>query len=405
MKKILIIQPWIQLGGAELVSIHLAHTLRQRGHKVAIACTYLDTCGLPESALSLDYRLPPRPLADLCKRSRLFFLLCGYWLLLLTVIRSSRDVDFLNPHNFPSSWIAVLVGRIRGIPVIWTCNEPPQRLDWREASKIGLGDTIGWLLASSPLDRFLASKVEAVYVPSEMTRRQVRQLYGRDAEVVRLGVDGELYSQNGQPVVPGGMDLAGKFVLLAVGKLHPQKNQIAAIRAVEQVLPTIPNLILLLAGDGPMRGEWGQYVEDHGLGSHVVFLGSVPHSDMPSLYSCCDINLFTPINQSWGLTPFEALLMGKISIVSNDSGASEVIASQGIGVVCMPSAADVGKWIAEMLNQPDRYRAMANRGRDYVMRELTWGRYADGFLRILARLDQGAARPEILSAHHGAAQR
>ena len=405
MKRILIIQPWIQLGGAELVSIHLAHTLRKRGYKAAIACTYLDTSGLPELALSLDYRLPPRALADLCKRSRLFFLLCGYWLLLLTVIRSSRDVDFLNPHNFPSSWIAVLVGRLRGIPVIWTCNEPPERLDWREASKIGLGDTIGWLLASSWLDRFLASRVEAVYVPSEKTRRQVRQLYGRDAEVVRLGVDGDLYSQKRQAVAPVGMDLAGKSVLLAVGKLHPQKNQIAALRALEHTLPTIPNLVLLLAGDGPMREEWEQYAEDHGLRSHVVFLGSVPHSDMPALYSCCDINLFTPINQSWGLTPFEALLMGKISIVSNDSGASEVIASQGIGVVCMPSAGDVGKRIAEILNQPDRYQAMANRGRDYVRGELTWGRYADGFLRILARLDQGAARPEILSAHHGVAPR
>ena len=401
MKKILIIQPWIRLGGAELVSIHLANALRQRGHKVAIACTYLDTFGLPELALSLDYRLPPRPLADLCRRSRLFFLLCGYWLLLLTVIRSSRDVDFLNPHNFPSSWIAVLVGRIRGIPVIWTCNEPPQRLDWREASKIGLGDAVGWLLASSRLDRFLASRVEAVYVPSEMTRRQVQQLYGRDADVVRLGVDADLYSQKGQAAVPGGLDLAGKSVLLAVGKLHPQKNQIAALCALEHTLPTFPNLVLLLAGDGPMRGDWEQYAEDHGLGNHVVFLGSVPHSDMPALYSCCDINLFTPINQSWGLTPFEALLMGKISVVSNDSGASEVVASQGIGVVCTPSAGEVGKWISEILSQPDRYRAAAERGRDYVRRELTWGRYADGFLRVLAKLDQRAVRPEILSSHRG----
>ena len=405
MKKILIIQPWIRLGGAELVSIHLANALRQRGHKVAIACTYLDTFGLPELALSLDYRLPPRPLADLCRRSRLFFLLCGYWLLLLTVIRSSRDVDFLNPHNFPSSWIAVLVGRTRGIPVIWTCNEPPQLLDWREASKIGLGDAVGWLLASSRLDRFLASRVEAVYVPSEMTRRQVQQLYGRDADVVRLGVDADLYSQKGQAAVPGGLDLAGKSVLLAVGKLHPQKNQIAALCALEHTLPTFPNLVLLLAGDGPMRGDWEQYAEDHGLGNHVVFLGSVPHSDMPALYSCCDINLFTPINQSWGLTPFEALLMGKISVVSNDSGAAEVITNHGIGVVCEPSAVGAAERIAEILSEPERFRAMAIRGRDYVTKELTWDRYADCFLRIAAQVEEGVVNQGRMSAQHGATSR
>ena len=405
MKRILIIQPWIQLGGAEIASIHLALALMRRGHSAAIACTYVDAHGLPDQARSLDYRLPLRPLAELCRRSRPFFLLFGSWLLLLTVMRAAKGADVLNPHNFPSAWIAVLVGKLRGIPVIWTCNEPPERPRLRELRSIGPANALGWLLASSPLDRFLSSKVDAVYTLSERTRRQIRRRYGRNAEVLRPGIDEDLY-RNGRGLdLPAGLDLAGKFVLLTVGKLHPQKNQIAAIGALERLLPDIPNLVLLLAGDGPMRREWEQYVEEHGLGQHTCFLGSVPRAAMPTLYSCCNLNLFTPINQSWGLTPFEALLMGRVSVVSNDSGAAEVIAARSIGLVCEPSAGEVADCIVEVHSGPDRYRAMAERGRDYVATELTWDEHADGFLQMVARIDLKAVRSKLLSVPGGTSLR
>jgi len=76
--KILIVHPWIRLGGAELVVIHLANQLAAMGHEVSIATTFVDTSGLPPVTKSLKYRTPPdRKLLDGRKEAELIALACS----------------------------------------------------------------------------------------------------------------------------------------------------------------------------------------------------------------------------------------------------------------------------------------------------------------------------------------
>ena len=381
--KVLIIQSWIRVGGAELISIHLAHQLQDRGHEARIACTFLDAAGLPSEAGEVEYLLPAPWLARCCMESRLFFLLFGPWLLLATVWKQSQRVDILNPHNFPAVWVAVVVGALRHLPVVWTCNEPPEPLAWRDAIKVGLGDFVGWWLASSWIDRLLVQRAASVYVPSEMTRRQVRARYGIDSNVIRLGINSLFFERRGKNGLAKRLDLDSKFVLLSVGKLHPQKNQLLCIEALRRVLTQIPNAVLVLAGDGPMAQEWAAEAVRNGIAAHVRFLGRRNPLEVRELYAICDVNLFPPTNQSWGLTPFEALCAGKVSIVSNDCGAAEVLSEQGIGLVCDPTPEAFARKILEIHKNPGLYRAIARKGRRFVVENLTWSQYAERVLGLM----------------------
>ena len=123
--KIMIIQPWIKQGGAELISVHLAYELAKQGHKVQIVCLFVDLAGMPHHARHVCYVTPPTWLSDWLARSRLAFLFLGPFVLFNLVWKYAGDIDVLNPHNFPASWIAVMVGKLRRIPIVWTCNEPP----------------------------------------------------------------------------------------------------------------------------------------------------------------------------------------------------------------------------------------------------------------------------------------
>ena|GEM_PF-2951906 len=421
--KVLIIQPWIRLGGAELISVQLAAHLQQRGHTATIICTFLDLTGMPEQAHTLPYVLPPRWLARWCERNRLFFLLFGPWIMLALVWREAREADLLNPHNFPAAWVASLVGTLQRLPIVWTCNEPPTRAP----SQVGLGDFVGWLIASSWLDKLLVKRFDAIYVPSQKTREQVRARYGRDSEIIPLGVDASFFEPSADgtgphPALPhrgyqtpsfspqllaamgegkgGGpsvektpiaiqpealaisRNLEEKFVLLCLGKLHPQKNQIVCLEALKRVLPDIPNALLLLAGDGPMLKHYQTSAARLGITDHVRFLGTVTHQQARDLYHACAINLFSSLDQSWGLTPFEALCAERISIVSSDSGAAEVFTQEELGVVCVPTAEAFAAAILQIYRDPLPYQRRAAKGREYTTRQLTWSRYADSVLDI-----------------------
>jgi glycosyltransferase involved in cell wall biosynthesis len=374
---VLIIQSWIRLGGAELISVHLASQLQARGHEVAIACVYADLRGMPREALGNDYLIPPRWVAELCSKHRTAFLLLSPLVLLWQTWRHSANVDVLNPHNFPSGWIAILVGAVRRIPVVWTCNEPPERPGLRLLSRIGLADFIGWTVASSFIDKLLMKRAKAIYVPSERTRAEVLERYGRRASVVGLGIDEEFRS----PASPSGLaDRLGvqdRFVLLLVGKLHPQKNQIACIEALPKLVERIPQVVMLVAGNGPARMELEDAASRLGVAGHVRFLGHVSRSETRELYEICDLNLFPAVNQSWGLTPFEALAAGRLSVVSEESGAAELLKSEDIGIVCDPNADAFAQRIVQIYEDPAAISEMASRGRDYVIRNLSWARYAE----------------------------
>jgi glycosyltransferase involved in cell wall biosynthesis len=383
--KILIIQPWIKQGGAELISVHLAYELERQGHEAPIACTFLNKTGMPDQSNRVQYLLPSKLVSSILARNRFAFLIFGPWILLWIVWKHSQDVDILNPHNFPSSWIAALVGKLRNKPVIWTCNEPPYPIKLSESKNVGIANLIGWLFASSPIDRLLIRWVSLIHVLSRRTQLEVSKRYGKESVIIRSGVDINLFSRSSPENVIANYDLVDKFILLSVGKLHPQKNHIVAIEALKRILPSVPNAVLLFVGDGPMRRELEDFTKQARISDHVMFLGLVSSRELSALYKACDIHLFPAISQSWGLTPFEALCAGKISIVSTDTGAAEVLEEETIGIISDPTPEAFESYILDVYKNPNRYWEMVRRGNDYVKKCLNHQSFANKFLELITQ--------------------
>ena len=110
--KVLIVQTWMRLGGAELISYHLADELQREGHEVSIACVYAMRDQLPGKGADVNLRLPHPRISQLSSRYRWLFLLIAPWVLLYLAWKHSHDIDLINPHNFPASW----VGSVRSGP-------------------------------------------------------------------------------------------------------------------------------------------------------------------------------------------------------------------------------------------------------------------------------------------------
>ncbi|MFV2044815.1 MAG: glycosyltransferase family 4 protein [Anaerolineales bacterium] len=400
---ILILQPWIRVGGAELVSVYLARSLMEQGHDPHIAAVFVDMEDMPGEAAEVSYILPASRLSNLCSRNRVAFLLLGPLALFLISLKASAVADVLNPHNFPSHWIAAVVGWIRRIPVVWTCNEPPEDISARDIRSIGLADYLGWLLASSPLDRIFVRGITAIHVLSERVREEVNERYGRESRIISAGVNFNTFLSGSAENAKSKYELDGHFVLLAVGKLHPQKNHIACIEALSMVRPYLPDPVFLIAGDGPMRQELERAATQLNIADAVKFLGRVSMSDLADLYAVCDINLFPALNQSWGLTPFEALVAGSISIVSSDSGAAEVFERIPVGVVAEPDAASLAEAILRIYKSPEEYSDSVLKGRDYVQANLTNAVYAERLGRFAYEIVQirSRSKSDIRSVSEG----
>lgn len=379
--RVLIIQPWIRLGGAELLSLELAAALEARGHAAPIAALFVDPHGLPPIVNTRRYYLPPAWLARLFARSRVATYALGTLVLLLVVLRAARGADVLNPHNLPAPLAAVLARWLYGVPVVWQVNEVPVPLSPAEAKALGRIEAAAWRVGAW-LARAVAQVPSEIVVLDEKTRRSVRQHFGRDALVLRPGLDRAAFVAH---------DCArprrsyGALRLLCVGKLHPQKNPELAVRALARLRPRFPDAELVLVGEGKLRQSLENAARALGVADRVHFRERLDLPDLRRLYRESDVLLFPAIgHQAWGLTPFEALALGTPAVVSAEAGASEVLGARDAALVVPPDESAFADAVERLATDAaTRARVLAN-GRA-LLEELTWERYAEDYAHSLTR--------------------
>jgi glycosyltransferase involved in cell wall biosynthesis len=93
-------------------------------------------------------------------------------------------------------------------------------------------------------------------------------------------------------------------VVGAVGRLEPTKRFDHLIRAVRE----LPDVTLLLVGDGSVRGALADLAADAGVAGRVVFTGATPHA--AALMCAFDVFAAPSDQETFGLAVLEALASG-----------------------------------------------------------------------------------------------
>ncbi len=106
-------------------------------------------------------------------------------------------------------------------------------------------------------------------------------------------------------------------IIGVVARLSPVKGVHKGIRILSRIREEIPNVKLIIVGDGPMKGEYEKLVTDLNLRKNVVFTGF--RNDIPHLMNIFDIYLQTTDAPLLGNTTLEAMAVGKpiVTIVQN----------------------------------------------------------------------------------------
>src|SRR5437773_4206159 len=111
---------------------------------------------------------------------------------------------------------------------------------------------------------------------------------GRRVERVPKGVDAERFRADG-PTMRSSLRLHHKPVVLTVTRLVPLKNLNLLLDAIAIVRERMPDVQLLVVGDGPEADSLRRHASSVGIGGCVTFAGYVPQGDTPSWYRTADV--------------------------------------------------------------------------------------------------------------------
>ncbi len=127
---------------------------------------------------------------------------------------------------------------------------------------------------------------------------------------------------------------ARAFCVLFVGRLHIQKSVDTLLHAVVRLRARIPNLVVLLVGDGYERDRLAALNTALGTADLVRFCGSTKQPE--HYFAAADVFVLPSVSEGFGLVILEAFRAGTPVVASRIEGPSELIENGRNGLLFTP---------------------------------------------------------------------
>ncbi|MCI4371790.1 MAG: glycosyltransferase family 4 protein, partial [Thermoplasmata archaeon] len=161
----------------------------------------------------------------------------------------------------------------------------------------------------------------------------------------------------------------------------------------------VPEARFVIAGEGSSVDAMKRFAESMGVSERVRFLGRVSDEDLPAVYAACDVFVLPSVSrlEAFGIVALEAMATAKPVIVADIPGVREMIEDGREGVLADPvNPHDLGEKIRNLIADPDRRRAMGQRGREKVLESFSIERVTDQIEAVYRAILDGrgvTARP------------
>lgn len=186
-------------------------------------------------------------------------------------------------------------------------------------------------------------------------------------------------------------ELAGKRLVLFLGRLHDKKQPDLLLRAFDKLARDFPDAALVLAGPGDARyvGRLRSEARRLGLEKRVVFPGLLQGRAVQEALVDADLFVLPSLQENFGLAVAEAMAAGCPVVVTPEVALAPEIEKWEAGLVVEADAGAVADGVQRLLRDGDLRQAMGRNGRQLVLERFTWERVAAEMLGVYEDLLQG----------------
>ncbi len=233
--------------------------------------------------------------------------------------------DIVHTHSSVAGVVGRLAALAAGIPVII-----------HHVHGWGLHDGMpGWTQKLYlTLERFCAKFTDRIITVSapDIQKGLIRGIGKQNKfTLIYNGIDLEKFRQdvNEQQVRSElGLDPHSKLIGM-IGRLDKQKNPLDLIRAAAIVTKSYPNVQFLIIGDGSLRSDCEQLIDELGLKDKFFLLGF--RNDVARILPILTITAMSSLWEGLPLAFLEAMSAGKPIVANDIDGASDVVVNGETG--------------------------------------------------------------------------
>ena len=212
------------------------------------------------------------------------------------------------------------------------------------------------------------------------------QALGRELTEITGGVDSELF-RTVQADAELMARLAGRRILLYVGRFVPLKNLPMLIDAFAVVRNRCSEAALVMVGEGALYGQIQQQVGRLGLSDAVTFLGHQPQARLPALYAASEVVLLSSSFDNSPNCVLEANACERPVVATCVGGVPRYVTDGENGLLAESGDADgFAQAMLRLLDESALARQMGLAGRRRVVERHSWRKSAERLLALYERL-------------------
>ncbi len=294
-------------------------SLAEIGHETTLVAPAYPGAGAEADVIRIPSRAVPRDPEDrLMSRGRV---------VALAGLLAPRGFDIVHVHTpFVAHYAGITLARRLGLPVV-------------ETYHTFFEEYLHHYLPLLPraVTRFVArrgsaaqcAQVDALIVPTGQMLSVLRGYgIGTRAEVLPTGIDLERFRGGDGAAFRRRHGIAAdRPVLTHISRVAHEKNIDFVLEALTRVRREVPDVLLVIAGEGPALEHLRRLAARLGLDGHVLFVGYLDRAqELLDCYRAGDAFVFASRTETQGLVLLEALALGVPVISTAVLGTAEVLA-------------------------------------------------------------------------------
>lgn len=299
------------------------------------------------------------------------------------------DFDLIHVHTpFAAHYLGLRLSRRLGVPCVETYHTFFE--DYMHHYLPILPRPLLKSVARS-LSRRQCNAMDAIIAPSQPMLEALRG-YGvhTPAEVIPTGLEAHSFA-------PGdGVGFRARYgiaerrpVLLFVGRVAHEKNIGFLLRMVVQVKHVRPDVLFVVAGEGPALDGLRREAQALGLQDNIRFLGYLDrNTELNDCYRAADIFVFSSLTETQGLVLLEAMAQGVPVVAIAEMGTKSIL-REGDGALIAPQEESVfAARVCELLADEGKRAKLGEAAREYA-RQWSAGSMAERMLQFYQQVIAG----------------
>lgn len=280
---------------------------------------------------------------------------------------AQRGYDLIHIQTpFVAHYAGLRIARAFGIPVVETYHTHFEEylyhyLPWLPAR---------WLRgAARRFTRSQCNQVDAVVVPSTPVLDTLRA-YGIDTpiQVIPTGLDLDRFQAGDGARFRRAYGIAPERpVLVHVGRVAHEKNIDFLFRVAERVRAEVPDILLMIVGEGPARRHLEHLGERMGLKNNLLFVGYLDRErELLDCYRAGNVFVFASHTETQGLVLLESMALGVPVVALAEMGTRDILGPGRGGLVARDDIGDFAEKVVRLLRDPDLRAELSADARAYA---------------------------------------